>query len=466
MRRIFGISGLRGVVGTELTPESVSRIAAVFGRFVGPGAVCIGRDTRPSGAMFLSAAVAGLLSSGTDVEDLGICPTPTVLLRVGRSRLAGGIVVTASHNPEQWNGLKFVGPDGMFLVPGELARFRQLVETDDSASIEWSRIGRLTAYPEAIDDHIAAVAESDLFSDVPDRLSERSPRVGIDAVNGAASQAAARLVARLGAEPVVLNCETDHQKLCSGFPRGPEPTAGNLVDLSRLVQEKRLDLGVAFDPDGDRAGFVDEKGNPLGEEATVCLACMHVLPRRTKSERPVVVNLSTTRAVEDVCRAFSVPVERTPVGEISVAARMKSLGSVIGGEGNGGVILPEINPTRDGLVATACVLGLLSSGKTTSELRTGIPEYRMLKTTVSLDRVEFDAARELLARAFEGARRDDRDGIKLDAEDFWVHVRASNTEPVVRIIVETSGITSPEPIAEKVTRILGRAGSAAPGRKE
>jgi len=466
MLRIFGISGLRGVVGTELTPESVSRIAAVFGRFIGRGTVGIGRDTRPSGAMFLSAAAAGLLSAGADVEDLGICPTPTVLLRVRRGRLAGGIVVTASHNPEQWNGMKFVGPEGMFLVPEELARFRGLVETDDSESAQWSAIGRLTAYPEAVDDHIAAIAGCDLFSDVPDRLAGRGLRVGIDAVNGAASEVAARLVSRLGAEPVTLNCETDHRRLCSGFPRGPEPTAANLGDLSRLVREQGLDLGVAFDPDGDRAGFVDETGTPLGEEATVCLACTYVLPRRRQSGSPVVVNLSTTRAVEDVCGAFSVPVERTPVGEISVAARMKSAGSVIGGEGNGGVILPEVNSTRDGLVAAACVLGLLASGRTASELRAGIPEYRMLKTTVTLDRTEFDAARERLARAFEGARRDDQDGLKLDAEDFWVHVRASNTEPVVRIIVETRGARSPQTIAEEVSRILGDAVSPGPSRKE
>jgi phosphomannomutase len=466
MLRIFGISGLRGVVGTELTPESVSRIAAVFGRFAGPGTVCIGRDTRPSGAMFLSAAAAGLLSTGADVEDLGICPTPTVLLRVRRGHLAGGVVVTASHNPEQWNGMKFIGPDGMFLVPDELVRFRKLVETDDSIRIEWNGIGHLTTYAGAVDDHIAAIAESDLFSDIPVRLANRKLRVGIDAVNGAASQAAARLVSGLGAEPVALNCETDHRQLCSGFPRRPEPTADNLEDLSRLVREQKLDLGVAFDPDGDRVGFVDETGTPLGEEATVCLACMYVLPRRIELKKPVVANLSTTRAVEDVCKAFSVPVERTPVGEISVAARMKSIGSVVGGEGNGGVILPEINSTRDGLVATACALGLLASGRTASELRAGIPEYRMLKTTVSLDRARFDAARKHLARAFEGARRDDRDGLKLDAEDFWIHIRASNTEPVVRIVVETRGTVSPEPIAEKVASILGDTDSPAPGRKE
>lgn len=466
MLRIFGISGLRGVVGTELTPESVSRIAAVFGRFVGQGTVCIGRDARPPWAMFLSAAAAGLLSTGADVEDLGICPTPTVLLRVRLGRLAGGIVVTASHNPSQWNGVKFAGQDAMFLVPEELARFRQMVETDDSAGAEWSGIGRLTTYPGAVDDHVAAIAESDLFSDIPSRLARRRLRVGIDAANGAASGAAARLVSRLGAEPVLLNCETDHRKLCSGFPRGPKPTARNPVDLCRLVREQELDLGVAFDPDGDRASFVDETGTPLGEEATVCLTCRHVLPRRKQRREPVAVDLSTTRAVEDVCRAFSVPVERTPVGEISVVARMKSVGSIVGGEGNGGVILPEINSTRDGLVAVACALGLLTLDKKASELRTGIPEYRMLKTTVSLDRAEFDAARERLARAFKGTRRDDQDGLKLDDRDFWVHVRASNTEPVVRIIVETHGTVSPEPIAEKVARILGKTDSPAPGRKE
>lgn len=466
--RVFGISGLRGIVGTELTPESACRVAAAFGRFIDRDgrAVCVGRDTRPSGAMLLSAAASGLLSVGTDVEDLGICPTPTVLMRVRSGRRAGGIVVTASHNPEPWNGMKFVGPEGMFLVPEDLARFRELVAADDTAVADWSGVGRLAVYHGAVDDHVAAIAASDLFSGIPGMLAGRRLRVGIDAVNGASSEAAARLVSRLGAESELLNCETGHDKLCSGFPRGPEPAAHNLGDLCRLVRERKLDLGVAFDPDGDRVSFVDETGTPLGEEATICLACMHVLPRRKQAGKPVVVNLSTTRAVEDVCAAYSVPVERTPVGEIAVAVRMRSLGSVVGGEGNGGVILPEVNPTRDGLVGTACVLGLLASGRTASGLRAGIPGYRMLKTTVELDRDRFETARELLAQGFSGARRDDRDGLKLDADSYWVHVRASNTEPVVRIIVETRGDDPPAPIAEEVARILGRAGSLKSEGKE
>jgi phosphomannomutase len=451
--RVFGISGLRGVVGTELTPESVSRIAAAFGRLVGPGTVCIGRDTRPSGTMLSAAATAGLLSVGIDVEDLGICPTPTLLHRTGRRHLAGGIVVTASHNPEQWNGMKFVGPEGIFLLPEELQRFKQLIDAGGDGA-EWSDVGCLSVYSGAVEDHIASITQSDLFSDIPGRLEGRGLRVGIDAVNGAASDAAVRLVSRLGAEPVLLNCEADHAKLCAGFPRRPEPMPDHLGGLSQLVRESKLDMGAAFDPDGDRGSFVDESGTPLGEEATVCLACMHVLPRRQGKDAPVVVNLSTTRAVEDVCQTHSVSVERTPVGEISVAARMKSAGSVVGGEGNGGVILPELNATRDGLIATAAVLGLMASGRKLSQIRGGIPVYRMLKTTVELTPDRFEAARERLAGAFSEARRDDRDGLKLDADDFWIHVRPSNTEPVVRIIVETKETGTPEPIAEQVAGIL------------
>ncbi|OYD15714.1 hypothetical protein CH330_04895 [candidate division WOR-3 bacterium JGI_Cruoil_03_51_56] len=447
---VFGISGLRGVVGNGFTAEVVTKVAAVFGNFIGPGIIAVGRDTRPSGVAFLSATAAGLMSAGCVVEDLGICPTPTVLHHVRLKGRDGAVVVTASHNPKAWNGMKFVGPDGLFLSPVEFERFRNSAERGKVSRADWRSIGELRRYQGAVDDHISAITENELFSDVRNRTS--GIRVGVDAVNGAASEAAIGLIRKMGAEPVELNCRTDRALLLNGFPRATEPRACNLTDLSNLVRTEKLDFGVAFDPDGDRTSFVDETGEPLGEEKSICLACLYVLPRRKGS---VVVNLSTTRAVEDICSRLSVKVERSAVGEASVVSRMKEIGAVLGGEGNGGVILPEVNFTRDGLVALGCVLGFLTSRNIgLSGLRKEIPEYRMVKSVLDLSRPEFDARRKRLLEEFSNARVDNQDGVKLEGVGYWVHVRPSNTEPVVRLIAETDGKIRAEDIVERAKGAL------------
>jgi phosphomannomutase len=233
---------------------------------------------------------------------------------------------------------------------------------------------------------------------------------------------------------VPVFCDLSTEALASGFPRRPEPTAANLSELRRVVRTGKLDMGIAFDPDGDRTSCVDETGFALGEEATICLACEYVLLHR---KGPVVVNLSTTRGVEDICANHRVQVLRSPVGEASVVERMVEVNAVLGGEGNGGVILPEVNFTRDGLVATATVLGLVAAtGKPLSVLRRELPSYQVAKTTTPLSREQYEARRSRLLAAFEDCRVDERDGLKFDGPDYWVHVRPSNTEPLVRIIVE------------------------------
>jgi len=240
------------------------------------------------------------------------------------------------------------------------------------------------------------------------------------------------------------------------FPRKPEPEAQNLSDLSSLVRERRLDLGIAFDPDGDRFSCVDETGAPLGEEATICLACKYVLPRR---KGPVVVNLSTTRAVDDVCAELGATVERAPVGEANVADRMEKVQAVLGGEGNGGVILPELNFTRDGLVAAATVIGLLSQGREPlSTIGASLPKYQMVKTSMSLSREQFTERSEKLVKAFENTPVDRQDGLKFSLEDSWVHVRPSNTEPIVRIVAEAKTEAQAKEVAEKVRQALSANG--------
>lgn len=445
--KVFGISGLRGVVGEELTAESCARVAAVFGARLGPGPVALGRDARTTGPMLAAAAGAGLVGVGREVHDLGICPTPTVLHHVRQRGLAGALVVTASHNPEQWNGLKFVGPAGRFLSPDEFAGFRAAVEPGPAAGVGWQDVGRLEPVADAIDAHVAAIVSHPAFAGVKE--GARGRRVGIDAVNGAASGAAARLVEAFGAESVLLNCDTGLAS--AGFPRRPEPTPDNLTDLSRLVRQQKLDLGVGFDPDGDRAGFIDQTGAALPEELTICLACEWLLPGLA-DQGPVVINLSTSRAVEDVCARHKVEVVRAPVGEAAVVARMRELESPLGGEGNGGVIFPAVNETRDGLVALACALGLAGTGRL-SESAAAVPRYRMLKTVLDLGAGDFVAGQERLRAEFHGAPVDEQDGLRFELDDGWVHVRPSNTEPIVRVLVETRS-ADPAELVDRVRAAL------------
>lgn len=431
---VFSISGLRGIVGEELTPEVTSYISASFGALIGPGTVAVGRDARPSGDMLLSAASAGLASVGRGVEVLGVCPTPTVLHHTRLKGRTGAIVVTASHNPEQWNGMKFADAGGRFLTSAAISRLRAFVESGNFTRADWHQAGQVRTYAGAIEDHIHAITENSLFSAAKQRLVRRPLRVGVDAVNGAAADAAVRLVKELGCEPMPLHCDTTPEALAQGFPRKPEPTRENLTELCRMVKTRNLDLGIALDPDGDRLSCVDDTGFALGEEATICLACKYVLPIH---KGPVVVNLSTTRAVEDICAGYRVQVARAPVGEASVVERMAETGAVIGGEGNGGVILPEVNFTRDGLVAAATILGLVAvTGEPLSALRLELPSYSTAKTTVSLTREQYESRKRALLAEFEDCRVDERDGLKFDGPGFWVHVRPSNTEPLVRIISE------------------------------
>ena len=459
---IFGISGLRAIVGDGLTPEVVSRYTATFGTLVGHGTVAVGRDCRASGEMMHAAAIAGLIAVGCEVVDLGICPTPTVVHATRRGTLAGAIMLTASHNPEQWNGLKFVSREGQFLSPDELGAFRRLLKGKGAKYAEWDAVRPVKKNPNAVYAHINSILSNELFRGIRPALIERKLKVGVDAVNGAASVAACQLVEALGAEPVRLNCSVEPMKQGAAFPRKPEPEAQNLEDLCNLVRERKLDLAIAFDPDGDRFSCVDETGVPLGEEATVCLACKYVLPRR---KGPVVVNLSTTRAVEDICTELGAAVERSPVGEANVADRMEKTQAVLGGEGNGGVILPELNFTRDGLVAAATVIGLVSQGPAPlSAIAAALPRYQMVKTSIAATREQLVERGEKLVSVFENAQVDRQDGLKFSLEDSWVHVRPSNTEPIVRIIAEGKTAGKANELVELVRKVFA-ADAREPGEK-
>jgi phosphomannomutase len=429
---MVGVSGVRGRVGAGLTPEVISTFAAAFGAYVSggkPGAtVVIGRDSRVSGPMFTHAVTAALQSVGCDVVDVGIAPTPTIQLAVEDAGAAGGLAVTASHNPIEWNALKFIGPTGMFLDAEQGAEMRALLDGDIPRA-GWRDLGGRSEDAGAVDRHLERILTIP-FLDI-DLIRSRRFRVALDCVRGAGGDIFARLLDELGCEVEAINMEPDGL-----FPREPEPVAANLGELEALVRSSGADLGLATDPDADRLSLVAETGTALGEDYTLALASRLVLRHR---KGPLVTNLSTSRLLDDVAREAGVALERSPVGEINVARRMQAVDAAVGGEGNGGVILPDIHLTRDAPVAAALILQLLAEEqRPLGEIAGSIGSYEIVKEKVPRPESSLDAAYEALADRLGAPEVDRQDGLRLSWPDGkrWAHLRPSGTEPIVRIIAE------------------------------
>jgi len=459
---MIGVSGVRGLVGTDLTPEVVARWAAAFGTWAktgpgarGPGArrgsrVVLGRDARTSGPMFARAATAGLMSVGCEVIDVGLVATPTVQLAVEHHRAAGGIVLTASHNPIEWNALKFVGRDGIFLDGEAGTRVRTLAGDGRIGRAGYDALGSVASDPDAIERHLDAVLA--LRGLDVRAIRRRRFRVALDTVRGAGGAVMPALLERLGCRVTAINLETDGL-----FPRPPEPVPENLKALGALVRRKKAEVGIAVDPDVDRLAIVDEQGRAIGEDYTLAFAVRAVLGRRLEgwqvgsgrrgpSNRPtvqrfVVCNLSTSLVVEDAAREYGASVVRAPVGEAHVARKIIELKAPIGGEGNGGVMYPALHVGRDAPVAAALVLALLArEGKTVSELVAAAPRYAIVKAklergTRNGERGMDDVYAALRAR-FPEAKADTQDGLRLAWPVRWLHVRPSGTEPIIRLIAE------------------------------
>jgi phosphomannomutase len=440
----ISISGVRGVVGDSLTPELVARFAQAFGTWVGGGRVVIGRDPRTSGEMVRQAVIAGLVSSGCRVSDLGVVPTPTVQLLVRQLAAEGGIAITASHNPPEWNALKFVGSDGLFLSAARGRELLDIYHQGDYAKAKGADQRTPERVGDAVERHVRAVL--DVVGALP---PGRRLRVVVDPGGGAASVAAPRLVEALGAEVSAIHSTADGR-----FPRPAEPVAENLGALAEAVRARGADIGFAQDMDGDRLAIVDETGRPIGEELTLVLAADEVL-RRTRG--PVVVNLATSDAVETMAGRHGVPVFRTKVGEANVAEGMRLHHAAIGGEGNGGVIWPAVNFARDSLVGMGLVLHrLASSGGAVSALSREYDGFNVVKLR---RHCPAEQGRMVLARAREawpGRPVDLTDGVKVRLEDGWFILRASNTEPIVRVIAESSTEQRARGIAEEVLSLVGR----------
>jgi phosphomannomutase len=445
------VSGLRGIVGADLVPAVVTRYAEAFGAFVagrGGREVALARDSRESGPAFAAAAADGLTAAGVDVVDLGMVPTPTAQLAVELGRLDGGIVVTASHNPVEWNALKFIAAGGRFLNRTEAETFFALVDGGGPAAPA-SRVGERRRDGEAVRRHLDRVLGLP-WLDLAGVRSRRF-RVALDCVRGAGATIMPALLEALGCEVSAINLEPDGR-----FPREPEPIPEHLGDLGALVRDARADLGIAVDPDVDRLALVDETGQPIGEDYTLALAVRAVLARRRGS---VVTNLSTSLVVDDAAREFGAALDRAPVGEANVVERMQAVGAVIGGEGNGGVILPDVHLGRDAPVAAALALALLASHQTTvSALVNSWPRYTIVKAKIPRPPGPLEPAYARLARAVPFAAADRQDGLRLSLADRWVHLRPSGTEPVVRIIAEAPSREAAEGLVERGRTALADTG--------
>ena len=427
---MVSVSGVRGRVGESLTPGVVASYAVAFGAWASNrqkgNSIVVGRDSRVSGPMFHGIVVGALQSVGCNVVDIGLTTTPTCQLAVEDRHAAGGLMLSASHNPIEWNALKFIGPSGLFLEAEEGSEMRSLVEKGIHYAT-WDKLGRVERYEGAADAHLDKVV-SIPYLDV-EKIRARRFKVALDCVRGAGAVIAPKLLERLGCQVTAINMEPDGR-----FPRPPEPVAENLGDLEKLVRSSGADVGFAVDPDVDRLALVSDEGRAIGEDYTLALAARVVLRHR---RGPVVTNLSTSRVVEDVATAAGVPVIRAPVGEVNVAIRMRKEGAPVGGEGNGGVILSEIHLGRDAPVGMALILQLLAEeGRPLSQVVRELPRYVIVKDKLDRPSASLDSVYQALRGAFPGAAADTQDGLRLAWADRWVHVRPSGTEPIVRVIAE------------------------------
>jgi phosphomannomutase len=422
---IVSVSGIRGIVNEDLTPDVALAFASALGVHVDGGPVVISRDGRPSGNMLRHAAMAGLAAAGCEIHDLGVAPTPTVGLAVRHLNAAGGIQITASHNPAPWNGLKLFGGDGAVLPAAEGEKVRALYEAGRFRAATWDQVGTRQVLANPYRPHRESVMD---LLDV-ERLRGRQFDVLLDANGGAGGEAGIDLLRSLACVVRPLGCDMD-----GAFVHEPEPVPDHLGDVASAVKDAGVAAGFALDPDADRLALIDETGTCLSEEMTLALAVQY---RLGQERGPVVVNMSTSRVVEDVCNRFGVPFRRSAVGEANVVALMREAGALIGGEGNGGVIDPRVGWVRDPFIGMGLILSLMAeTGKSLSQLAAELPAYAIVKDKYELPREQLPAAYRALRTRWSDAIVNEIDGLRLDWPDRWVHVRGSNTEPVVRVIAE------------------------------
>ncbi len=424
----IGISGVRGIVGETFTPELAISFAQAFATYLNSGRILICRDTRPSGPMVTAAVAAGLLASGCEVIDLGVCPTPSLQLAISWLGAQGGVAITAGHNDSSWNALKFVRADGLYLNATQATELLDIYHQYEFEKVPWDRIRPMIERKDAVDHHLAKLQSS---FDVA-TIRKRAFRVAVDCCNGACSALAPRWITELGAQVLTINDD-----MSAPFPHDPEPRRDTMAQVRAVVKAGGADLGLVLDADGERLGLVDETGRVLSEEVTFALA---TAIRLALNPGPVVTNVSTSAMVDRIAAGYRTPVVRTPVGQPYVSEAVLEHHAVLGGEGNGCVIIPEIQAVPDSAAAIGLILEhLAKTAKPLSAIADQLPQLSIIKSTIPIEpSLIYSALQSFRDRVQDecGTGVDSSDGVRIDWPDGWVHVRVSNTESIIRIIAE------------------------------
>jgi phosphomannomutase len=454
MTLIKSISGIRGTIGGSpgdtLSPIDVVKFSAAYGQMLksgstGPVKVVIGRDARPSGPMISELVKNTLIALGIDVLDLGLATTPTVEMIVPLEQAQGGIILTASHNPVNWNALKLLDHKGEFISAEKGAELLQIAEDESVEFVAVEDLGSVQRSEDHLEYHIQKILDLDLVQ--ADLVAKAELKVAVDGVASVGGIAIPAMLKALGVKEVVeLHCEPT-----GIFPHNPEPLEAHLTDIMELIREGEVDLGIVVDPDVDRLAFITEKGEMFGEEYTLVAVADYILG---KKKTPTVSNLSSSRALADVAVKHGVEYQSSAVGEVNVVAKMKEIGAEIGGEGNGGIILPELHYGRDALVGTALFLSFMAeSGKSASAIRASYPSYFMAKDKVSLSPgMDVDGILEKVKQKYQSEEINEIDGLKILFEREWVHLRKSNTEPIVRVYTESESVEKARELGDRFVR--------------
>lgn len=456
MTLIKSISGIRGTIGgtpeNNLTPIDTVRFAAAYGLWIlskHPKQKCtivVGRDARPSGEMIQQLVQNTLVGLGIDIIDLGLSTTPTVEMAVVFERAQGGIILTASHNPKEWNALKLLNDKGEFISAADGHHILELVANDDYEFATVDDLGQIKTKTDAIDQHIEAILSLPLVS--IDAIKKSNFRVVVDAVNSTGGIAIPKLLDALGVSCIPLFCDPT-----GNFPHNPEPLKEHLSDLCQEVSQQKADFGIVVDPDVDRLAFVDENGEMFGEEYTLVACADYVL---SKTPGDTVSNLSSTRALKAITTAYQQQYHAAAVGEVNVVEKMKAVAAVIGGEGNGGIIYPDLHYGRDALVGIALFLSLLSEKKQrVSTLKASFPQYFMSKKKINLKpNLDVDSLLKKISMQYQEDQPNTIDGVKIDFKDSWIHLRKSNTEPIIRIYTEATSLADAEALATQFIELI------------
>jgi phosphomannomutase len=460
MTLIRSISGIRGTIGGApgegLTPLDVTRYTAAFAALMktragaaGKPAMVLGRDARISGPMVADLVRGTLMGMGIDVIDLGLATTPTVEMAVPGEDAIGGIILTASHNPAQWNALKLLNAKGEFISAADGAEVLRIAEQDDWLAAEVDGLGMVRPDDSWTQRHIDAILALDMVD--REAIAAKGFRVVLDAVNSVGGVAVPMLLERLGVEAIRIHCEPNGR-----FPHNPEPLPEHLVDLCDAVRAHKAHLGIAVDPDVDRLALVCEDGSLFGEEYTLVACADHVLAHRPGG---TVSNLSSTRALDDIAARHGRERHASAVGEVNVVEMMRATGAAIGGEGNGGVILGELHHGRDALVGIALFLTLLArSGKSSLELRRSYPDYFISKNKIELQPgMDVQAIVDAMAARYRDQPHSTIDGLRIEFGKSWVHLRRSNTEPIIRIYAEARSMADADALAKRFLNELAEA---------